>query len=148
MIRPDRLTLKASEALQQAVSLASGRGNPVVNDAHLFRALLEQEEGIVVPLLQKAGVNVHDLLSELDRELGRLPSQSGGAQPTLSRELNSALESADRLAQDPAVQEARIVKLPLNIDPKLPLSGNTVDKGEHGEGAADFTVLLVMKDSR
>ncbi|MGQ0751688.1 MAG: hypothetical protein ACT4PS_14230 [Betaproteobacteria bacterium] len=52
---------------------------------------------------------------------------------------------ADRLAQDPAVQEARIVKLPLNIDPRLPLSGNTVDKGEHGEGAADFKVLLVMK---
>lgn len=51
----------------------------------------------------------------------------------------------ERLSRDPAVQEARVVKLPLNIDPKLPLSGNTVDKGQHGEAAADFQVLLVMK---
>lgn len=48
-----------------------------------------------------------------------------------------------RLAADPAVAEARIVKLPLNIDPKLPLSGNTVDKGDYGEGA-DFRLLVVL----
>ena len=39
MIRPERLTVKAGEALQQAVSLAATRGNPVANDAHLFLAL-------------------------------------------------------------------------------------------------------------
>ena len=55
MIRPDRLTIKAAEALQQAAALARSRDNPVVNDAHLFHALLTQEEGIVVPLLQKTG---------------------------------------------------------------------------------------------
>jgi len=53
---------------------------------------------------------------------------------------------AQRLAAHPAVAEARIVKLPLNIDPKLPLSGNTVDKGEHGEGA-DFRVAVVLKSA-
>ena len=53
-------------------------------------------------------------------------------------------EFAGRLASDPEVAEARIVKLPLNIDPKLPLSGNTVEKGEHGQGA-DFRVLLVLR---
>ena len=46
MIQPDRLTVKAAEALQQAASLARSKGNPVVNDAHLFYALLQQEEGI------------------------------------------------------------------------------------------------------
>ena len=56
MIRPERLTVKAAEALQQAAADARSRGNPVVNDAHLFRALLAQEEGVVAPLLQKAGV--------------------------------------------------------------------------------------------
>ncbi|MBI4501276.1 MAG: ATP-dependent chaperone ClpB [Gemmatimonadetes bacterium] len=99
-MRPDRLTLKASEAVQQAVSLATERGNPVVNDAHLFLALLGQDEGIVAPLLQKAGLNVHDLIADTEREIARLPSQSGGsAQPTISRELNSAFEAADRLAK-------------------------------------------------
>src|SRR5256884_7875122 len=58
MIRPERLTVKAAEALQQASTLARSRGNPVINDAHLFLALLSQDDGIVVPLLQKAGLNV------------------------------------------------------------------------------------------
>ncbi len=100
MIRPDRLTLKATEALQEAIRLAQDRGNPVANDAHLFLALLNQEEGIVAPLLQKTGLNVRELTAETEREIDRLPRQSGdGAQPTLSRELNSALESADKLAK-------------------------------------------------
>ena len=57
MIQPDRLTVKAAEALQQAASLARSKGNPVVNDAHLFYSLLQQDEGIVVPLLQKASID-------------------------------------------------------------------------------------------
>src|SRR4051812_2041265 len=98
MIRPDRLTLKATEALQQALAAAAARGNPVVNDAHLFLVLLQQDEGIVAPLLQKTGLNVNELIGEVTRELDRLPAQSGagGAQPTMARELTSALEAADR----------------------------------------------------
>lgn len=51
---------------------------------------------------------------------------------------------ADRLGRDPAVAEARIVKLPLNIDPALALTGNTLDSRER-PGAADFKVLVVLK---
>jgi ATP-dependent Clp protease ATP-binding subunit ClpB len=95
MIQPDRLTVKAAEALQQAAALARSRGNPVVNDAHLFHALLQQDEGIVVPLLQKAGLNVTQLTAETEREIERFPKQSGGADPTLSRELTRVLDRAD-----------------------------------------------------
>ncbi|MBI1967500.1 MAG: type VI secretion system ATPase TssH, partial [Gemmatimonadetes bacterium] len=96
MIRPDRLTVKAAEALQQAASLARSRGNPVVNDAHLFLALLDQEDGIVVPLLQKAGLKVTQLRAETEREVERFPKQSGTApEPTLSRELSRVLDRAD-----------------------------------------------------
>src|SRR5207248_3025850 len=95
MIRPERLTVKAAEALQQAAALARQRGNPVVNDAHLFYALLQQEEGIVVPLLQKAGLNVTQLQAETEREIERFPKQSGGSDPTLSRELSRVLDRAD-----------------------------------------------------
>ncbi|MEE9198001.1 MAG: Clp protease N-terminal domain-containing protein, partial [bacterium] len=98
MLRPERLTLKATEAAQDAVALANQRGNPVVNDAHLFVALLNQDESIVVPVLQKAGVNVTELRQAAEHELSRLPSQTGGAQPTTARELNEALTAADRLA--------------------------------------------------
>src|SRR6266508_4011236 len=100
MIRPDRLTVKAAEALQQAASLARSRGNPVVNDAHLFHALLEQDEGIVVPLLQKAGLNVAQIRADTEREIDRFPKQSGDAgEPTLSRELSHVLDRADEEAQ-------------------------------------------------
>src|SRR5258706_8767020 len=95
MIQPDRLTVKAAEALQQAAALARSKGNPVVNDAHLFYALLQQDEGIVVPLLQKAGLNVTQLQAETEREIERFPKQSGGSDPTISRELSRVLDRAD-----------------------------------------------------
>src|SRR2546426_113078 len=100
MIQPERLTVKAAEALQQAASLARARGNPVVNDAHLFYALLQQEDGIVVPLLQKAGLNVTQLQAETEREIERFPKQSGGSvEPTLARELSRVLDRADEDAK-------------------------------------------------
>ncbi|HEY3279766.1 MAG TPA: ATP-dependent chaperone ClpB [Gemmatimonadales bacterium] len=100
MIRPDRLTVKAAEALQQAASLARSHGNPVVNDAHLFHALLEQDDGIVVPLLQKAGLNVAQLKAETEREIARFPKQSGDAgEATLSREVSRVLDRADEEAK-------------------------------------------------
>src|SRR3979490_3292225 len=100
MIRPERLTVKAAEALQQASALARGRGNPVINDAHLFLALLSQEDGIVVPLLQKAGLNVTQLSADTEREIERFPKQSGTtAEPTLSREVWRVLDRADEEAK-------------------------------------------------
>jgi ATP-dependent Clp protease ATP-binding subunit ClpB len=100
MIKPDRLTVKAAEALQEAASLARARGNPVINDAHLFLALLSQDEGIVVPLLQKTGLNVTQLAADTQREVDRFPKQSGGAaEPTLSRELSRLLDRAEEEAK-------------------------------------------------
>src|SRR5436189_3603441 len=99
MIQPDRLTIKAAQALQAAASQARSNGNPVVNDAHLFYTLLQQDEGIVVPLLQKAGLNVSQLQAETEREIGRFPKQSGGVEPTLARELSRVLDRADEDAK-------------------------------------------------
>jgi ATP-dependent Clp protease ATP-binding subunit ClpB len=93
------LTIKAAEAVQQAAAAARDRGNPVVNDAHLFLALLDQPDGVVAPLLQKAGLNVAALRAETEREVGRFPTQSGAVEPTMSRELSRVLDGADREAQ-------------------------------------------------
>jgi ATP-dependent Clp protease ATP-binding subunit ClpB len=100
MINFDRLTVKSAEAIQQAASTARQAGNPAIEDLHLLDALLAQEEGIVVPVLQKVGVNVTRLRSELAAALGRLPTQYGGAQPTISRELNEILDRAEKEARD------------------------------------------------
>src|SRR5207253_6677933 len=94
MIRPERLTVKAAEALQQASASARARGNPVINDAHLFLALLSQDDGIVVPLLQKAGLNVAQLTAETEREIDRFPKQSGTMR---SEEHTSELQSRGHL---------------------------------------------------
>jgi ATP-dependent Clp protease ATP-binding subunit ClpB len=98
MINPDRLTVKATEALNEAVDLARRAGNPLVYDLHLLMALLTQDEGIVVPILQKLGVSVAQLREAVGREMARYPKQSS-AQPTLSRELNQVFDKAEADAQ-------------------------------------------------
>src|ERR671917_671542 len=100
MIRPERLTIKAQEALRDAGDLARSRGNPVVNDAHLLAALLAQDEGVVQPLLQKAGVNVTAVRQEVEREIARFPTQAGGgAEPSFSREIQRIFDRADAEAK-------------------------------------------------
>jgi ATP-dependent Clp protease ATP-binding subunit ClpB len=94
MINPDRLTVKATEALNEAIDLARRAGNPLVYDLHLLLALLTQDEGIVVPILQKLGVSVTQLRETVGREMARYPKQSS-AQPTLSRELNQVFDKAE-----------------------------------------------------
>jgi len=94
MINPDRLTVKATEALNEAVDLARRAGNPLVYDLHLLSALLTQDEGIVVPILQKLGVSVAQLRETVGREMARYPKQSN-AQPTLSKELNQVFDKAE-----------------------------------------------------
>ncbi len=94
MINSERLTVKAAEALTSAVADARRAGNPVVYDMHLLVALLAQDEGIVVPVLQKLGANVTAIREQLAQEIGRLPKQSD-AQPNLSRELSGVFDKAE-----------------------------------------------------
>src|SRR6185369_9370585 len=101
MIRPERLTIKAQEAFRDATTIASERGNPVINDAHLFAVLLAQDEGVVQPLLQKAGLNIAALREATDREIAKFPTQEGGtASQTYSRELNKVFDRAEQEAKD------------------------------------------------
>ena len=99
MINADRLTVKAAEAFNEAIAMARRNGNPLVYDGHLFLALLGQDEGIVIPLLHKLGANVAELRARLEREVERYPKQSGGAQPSASRELNQVLDKAEEEAK-------------------------------------------------
>jgi ATP-dependent Clp protease ATP-binding subunit ClpB len=98
MLNPDRLTVKSAEAFNEALNLARKAGNPLVYDLHLLLSLLSQDEGIVVPILQKLGVSVAALREQAGREAERYPKQTG-AQPTLSRELNAVFDKADEEAR-------------------------------------------------
>src|SRR3954470_1367365 len=94
MINPEKLTVKAGEAFNEAINSARKNGNPVVYDLHLLAALLEQDESIVVPVLQKLGASVAAIREQVSRELDRLPKQSD-AQPSMSRELNQVFDKAE-----------------------------------------------------
>ena len=101
MINFERLTVKSAEAIQQAAETARRAGNPAIEDLHLLDALLSQAEGIVVPVLQKVGVNIPALREGVRAGLDRLARQSGGgAQPTISRELNEILDAAEADARE------------------------------------------------
>jgi len=99
MLSPDRLTMKSQEALADAANRARQAGNPQVHDTHLLAALLGQDEGIVVPILQKLDVAIPALQGALDRELARYPKQSD-AQPSASRELAAVLDAAERESKE------------------------------------------------
>ena len=99
MLNHERLTIKAAEAIQVAATEAQRRGNPSLEDLHLLSALLEQDETVVVPTLQKVGVNIGRLKDGLEKALDRLPKQSGGAQAHISRELNQIFDAAEKSAK-------------------------------------------------
>ncbi len=99
-MRMDRLTSKFQQALQDAQSLALGRDHQVIEPVHLLLALLDQEDGTVRPLLQRAGVNLSQLRSSLGQELDRLPRvEGGGGDIYASNDLTRLLNQTDKLAQ-------------------------------------------------
>ena len=94
MLTPDKLTVKAAEALQAAALEARRRGNAEIHGVHLLHALLTQEEGIVVPVLQKLEVPVPLVRSRALEALDAMARVEGGADPNFSRDLRAALDSA------------------------------------------------------
>jgi len=99
MLSPDRLTVKAAEAIQLAAQEARREQHPQIDGVHLLQALLDQEEGIVAPILNKLGVTV-SLIRERTREsLGTRSRVSGGAEPGISRDLTRALDVAEEEAR-------------------------------------------------
>jgi ATP-dependent Clp protease ATP-binding subunit ClpB len=100
-IRWEKFTVKAQEAVQRGNDLAAEHGNPELLPLHLLAALLEDKEGIILPVLEKIGIGPQAVLSETYREIERLPKVSGGgaAQATLSK---SAAELLDRAFKEAA----------------------------------------------
>jgi ATP-dependent Clp protease ATP-binding subunit ClpB len=95
-MRPEKLTTKMQEALSNAAEDAASRGHQELSPEHVLRALLEQGEGIVRPVLEKLGVQIPELSKELDSELSRRATVQGGSQPTLGNDLRKTMEAAEQ----------------------------------------------------
>ena len=99
MLRMDKLTVKAQEALQAAQEMAGRQGQQQVEPLHLLWALIAQGDGVVPPLLEKLGAAPARLAIEVEKQIERLPKVSGVAEQYLSKASNAVLERAFDEAQ-------------------------------------------------
>ncbi len=122
-MQADRFTVKSQEALAAAQRLAGARRNPEVAPAHLLVSLLEQEGGIVVPVLRRAGADPERVRRRANEALDGLPTVSGEATsaPALGSGLIELLQGADDEARgmgDEYVSTEHLL-LALAADPKI-----------------------------
>ncbi|MET0711687.1 MAG: ATP-dependent chaperone ClpB [Jiangellaceae bacterium] len=137
----NRLTQKSQEALHDAQTKALRFGHQEVDGEHLLLALLEQSEGLVLPLLARSGVDVDQLREDLTNELEKRPRVTGsGTEPGkvyVTQRLNRLLEAADK--------EARRLK-----DDYVSVEHLVVSLLEEGSGSAAGRILAqhgVTRDS-
>jgi len=143
-MRMDKLTVKAQESLQEGQALARRASHPGFEPEHLARALLQQQDGIATPMLQKLGADPKLVLSRLDEGLSRLPRVEGGEPGQAGPRLVKVLDKAD--------EEARALKDEYISSEHL-LMGLCADKGAAGEvfkssGITRERLLAVLKEVR
>ncbi len=96
----DKFTVKAQEAISAANTIALDNGNQEIADIHLINALLNQAEGIILPLIEKINIDVQDIVRQFSSELQNYPKVSGAnVQVYLSSELSNTLNLASKEAQ-------------------------------------------------
>ncbi len=98
MARFDKFTLKSQEAVQAAQELAAKSKHQQIEPEHLVRALIEQQEGVVTPVLKKLGADPAAVSADIDQALERIPKVEGLVQTYLSARLNKLFEKAEQEA--------------------------------------------------
>lgn len=100
-MRMDKFTQLFQMAIADAQSIAVGKDNPFIEPVHLMKAMLQQENGTVRPLLEQSGVQLPGLEVGLDDAISRLPQVEGApGEVHLSNASGQLLNVCDKLAQD------------------------------------------------
>jgi len=94
MLRFEKMTVKAQEAVQNAQEVAARHENQQIEPIHLLAALVSQADGVVPSLLTRLGARSETLSQEIEKEIGRLPKVQGFGQQHMGRPLNAVLERA------------------------------------------------------
>ncbi|HHD63880.1 MAG TPA: ATP-dependent chaperone ClpB, partial [Desulfobulbaceae bacterium] len=96
----DKFTVKSQEAIQTAHNTAEQFGNQEMQPEHLIKAILEQPEGVVVPVLQKMGIEPSRVLSDTNQLIDKLPKVSGGGagQTYMSSDFKKVMDQAFKTA--------------------------------------------------
>jgi ATP-dependent Clp protease ATP-binding subunit ClpB len=96
-MQADRFTVKSQEAVAAAQQLAANRRNPEVAPPHLLVALLEQPEGLVVPILQKLGADTATVAARANEAVAALPKLSSESEePRFSSALAQTIRQAEK----------------------------------------------------
>src|SRR5947199_222313 len=122
-MQADRFTIRSQEALAAAQRLAGARRNPSVTPHHLLVALLEQEGGIVVPVLQRANADPEGIRRRANEALDKLPKVTGTTEggPGFSGDVSALLQRAEDEARglsDEYISTEHLL-LALASDPKV-----------------------------
>ncbi len=96
-MRIEKFTIKSREALADAQDLAASSSHPEVRPIHLLDALLEQQEGIVVPIINKLGVGTERLVAAVKASLAKLPRVEG-VTTSLSNSFSDVMRTAQKEA--------------------------------------------------
>lgn len=126
-MRMDKLTMRAQEALSDAQQTALKHHNVHVEVEHLLSALLNQADGVTVPLLQKMDVNTSLLTQQITSELDRLPTVSGSAElasrlsTRLQQVIQGAFSEAERMSDEFVSTEHMLIAI--TADRQEPLAG-------------------------
>jgi len=139
----NNLTIQAQEALQSAMSLATGHGQQAVEPLHILEAIVTEDDSVGVYLLQKLGVNINALRSMLKQEIDRLPKVSGG-DPYFSRESSEAIQKAGDFTREFNDKYASVEHLLLGI-----LAGrDTASRLLKDAGATEKEMIAAIKNLR
>lgn len=95
----DKFTIKAQEAVQEAVNIAQRNGQQTIEPVHLLSGILEKATDVANYIFQKLGMNGQQIAMLLRQEMQHLPRVQGGGQPYLSNETNQILMNAEDTAK-------------------------------------------------
>ena len=140
----DKLTIKSQQALQAAQSIALRRNNQAIEPLHLFQAMIDDKEGVVVSILTKVGANMQAVNRDLEQEIGKLVQVTGAGELYLSTASKRVIDHAFREAEKMKDQYVSLEHLLLGL---LNTAGSHQDiLKRNGVNAGD--VLKVLKEIR
>ena len=141
----DKFTIKAQEALQSSQNIAEEYGNQEIVPEHLLLALLQQEDGVVKPILQKIGSDPKSIENQIVQLIDRLPKVQGSMQPSylsmrLKKVLDDAWTEAERLKDEYLSTEHLLISI-------------SKEKGSAGDllrkiGATEEAILQALTNIR
>jgi len=95
----DKLTVKAQEAMQEAQSIARKRDHQEIQPEHVLAALLGQQDGLVLPILQRIGADPNLINLRLEEELKKTPQVHGGEGGNLSQRTLKLMDASEEEAK-------------------------------------------------